>query len=145
MLLHAAKASKDEAPKFQPSSVRKDGKAVVIEARCTGIPAPTFTWTKGGVELKPRVGKYELSGKTDGPVFVQVLRILVSCEMFHSGWTAIHLSIYLAIFPFLSVHSFIYPDPYLSDLSQHCLLNRVCIGTFVELHWNWCWRIRLQC
>nr|CDS16821.1 titin [Echinococcus granulosus] len=72
----SAKASKDEAPKFQPSSVRKDGKAVVIEARCTGVPAPKFNWTKGGVELKPRVGKYELSSRIDGPVFVQILRIL---------------------------------------------------------------------
>ncbi|KAL5971457.1 Hemicentin-1 [Taenia solium] len=77
----STKASKDEAPKFQPSLVHKDGKAVVIQARCTGIPAPTFTWTKGGVELKPRVGKYEMSGRTDGPVFVQVLRILNFTEV----------------------------------------------------------------
>ncbi|KAM7536934.1 hypothetical protein Aperf_G00000079270 [Anoplocephala perfoliata] len=72
----STKASKDEPPRFQPSSVRKDGKNVIIETKCTGIPAPTFTWTKGSVELGPRSGKFEISSRTDGPLFIQTLRIM---------------------------------------------------------------------
>ncbi|VDL60884.1 unnamed protein product, partial [Hymenolepis diminuta] len=72
----SAKVSKDEPPRFQPSSVGKDGKTVSIEAKCTGIPAPTFTWTKGALELKPRIGKFEMNSRVDGPIFIQLLRIM---------------------------------------------------------------------
>ena len=80
-----AKTSKDEAPKFQPSTVRKEGRTIVIEARCTGVPTPTFKWTKDGNEIKPRIGKYEMNSRIDGTVCVQILRILVSLVLTENG------------------------------------------------------------
>nr|CDS25744.1 twitchin [Hymenolepis microstoma] len=72
----STKASKDEPPRFRPSSIRKDDKTVVIETKCTGVPTPLFTWTKGTVELSPRIGKLEMASTTDGPVFIQILKIM---------------------------------------------------------------------
>ncbi len=77
LLLIAAKAGSGP-PVFEKPNIRKDLRAVVIENRCTGNPAPTFTWKKGTIELKARVGKYELKSTKAGEVFVETLRILVS-------------------------------------------------------------------
>ncbi|VDK88965.1 unnamed protein product [Dibothriocephalus latus] len=74
--LQAKEKTGDQPPAFEPSSIRKDGKAVVIECRCTAKPAPTFKWLKGSLEVRPRVGKYERKSTKDGAVYVEVLRIL---------------------------------------------------------------------
>uniref|UniRef100_A0A0X3NNH5 Twitchin n=1 Tax=Schistocephalus solidus TaxID=70667 RepID=A0A0X3NNH5_SCHSO len=76
--LQAKEKTGDNPPTFEPSSIKKDGRAVVIECRCTANPAPTFTWLKGSLEVKPRIGKYEKKSFKDGAVYVEVLRILVS-------------------------------------------------------------------
>uniref|UniRef100_A0A5K3ENA8 Titin n=1 Tax=Mesocestoides corti TaxID=53468 RepID=A0A5K3ENA8_MESCO len=72
----SSKPSAEMAPKFDPPSVRKEGKAIIVETTCTGCPAPAFHWTKGALELKPKTGKFEMTEKSEEQKFIQILRIL---------------------------------------------------------------------
>ncbi len=57
--------------------MKRDGKAIIIECKCTGSPDPTFSWTKGSGALKANATKFDIKASKQDPYFIQILKIMV--------------------------------------------------------------------